>query len=77
MFARLRTQRFLKVRVNAGGLEVSFRGRAAIIAITHQYGERYTDHQGRQPKMPQRELLSLNDHEMKLIVDVYLDLLDV
>src|SRR5690606_18062349 len=46
MFARLRTQKFLKVTTDSDSLSVGFRGRAGMIAIIHQHGSRHTSRDG-------------------------------
>ena len=72
MFARLRTARFLKLEASADDLAVGFRGRDAMVAFVHQYGELATSSRGRQFRMPQRELLGLTDEELQRIEDAYL-----
>lgn len=76
MFARLRTQRFLKVGADADGLEVGFRGRAAYIAEAHQFGSQRRDRRGRVFVTPRRELLGLTDREIQIIIDTYLEQLN-
>lgn len=71
MFARLRTQRYLKVGADADGLDVGFRGRAAVIALVHQYGGSDTSSTGQSFVMPKRELLGLTVKELRLIEDAY------
>jgi len=72
MFAKLRTQRYLKVDADADSLSVEFRDRAAVIAIVHQYGEESVSSTGTRFKMPVRELLGLTDAELEMIQDTYL-----
>ncbi|WP_226349839.1 phage virion morphogenesis protein [Alcaligenes sp. 13f] len=72
MFARLRTARYLKAESSADDLAVGFRGRDAMVAFVHQYGELATSNRGRRFRMPQRELLGLTDAELQLIEDAYL-----
>ena len=71
MFARLRTQRYLKVGADADGLDVSFRGRAAVIALVHQYGDTHTSSTGQKFVTPKRELLGLRKEDLEMIVDSY------
>ncbi len=72
MFAKLRTQRFLKVAATAEEISVGFRGRAGWIATTHQTGGRRVGKTGRTIVTPKRELLGLTSAEMKMLVDAYL-----
>ncbi len=72
MFAKLRTQKYLKVSSDADGLSVGFRGRAAVIAIVHQYGDKRTAQSGQEFITPKRELLGLTNAELDLIADAYL-----
>lgn len=72
MFARLRTQRYLKVDSDSDGLSVGFRGRAGMIAIVHQYGDKHTSRTGQQFITPKRELLGLSKQELDSIADAYL-----
>ena len=72
MFAKLRTQRHLRVRADADFIEVGFRGRDAALARTHQDGGSYKQN-GRTYQMPQRVLLGLADDEINAIANAYLD----
>lgn len=71
MFTKLRTQKYLKGTSTASEISVGFRGRAAIIALEHQYGmdSRYKNQTF---KMPVRKLLGLTQAELEQIRDAFL-----
>lgn len=72
MFAKLRTQRHLKVRADVSSIEVGFRGRDAVIATAHQEG-RVRNSRGRRFVTPKRELLGLSHDGINAIANAYLD----
>tara|TARA_R110000851_G_scaffold333531_1_gene514907 strand:+ start:81109 stop:81573 length:465 start_codon:yes stop_codon:yes gene_type:complete len=72
MFAKLRTQKYFKVDADADSLSVSFRGRAGMIAIVHQYGENRTAESGQRFITPKRELLGLTNAELDVLADAYI-----
>lgn len=76
MFARLRTQRYLKAGADVDTVEVGFRGRAGMIALVHQYGETHTDERGRRFVTPRRELLGLRSSDSQLLLKTFLDLIE-
>lgn len=76
MFAKLRTQRHLKVRSDANSIEVGFRGRDAVVAATHQEGS-VSVRRGRRFVTPKRVLLGLDRKDMSLIENLYLESLQV
>lgn len=70
MFDKLRTARFMRLRVTAGELSIGFIGRAARIARIHQYGEAdQVQPGGPTITYPQRELLGFSDADMELVRD--------
>lgn len=71
MFARLRTARHLKSEGQVDYLAVGFRGRAAMIAAVHQYGQQQRGFV-RDYTMPKRELLGLTESDRQLLADAYL-----
>lgn len=71
MFAKLRTQRHLKVRSDANSIEVGFRGRDAVVAATHQDGS-VRVRRGRRFVTPKRVLLGLNDRQIRSIEEEYM-----
>lgn len=75
MFAKLRTQRHLKARVEADLIEVGFEGRDAAIAAVHQDGQvRRVGHS--RFVTPKRVLLGFAGEDLDAIVDAYLNHLD-
>lgn len=76
MFAKLRTQRHLRVRAEPDFIEVGFRGRDAAIASTHQAGSVRTK-SGRRFVTPKRELLGLSDENVNAIANAYINYLAV
>ncbi|WP_071058135.1 phage virion morphogenesis protein [Pelistega sp. MC2] len=74
MFSRIRLNKYFINASNANEVTVGFRGRNAVIAAVHQYGES-TKNFGRMIRMPKRELLGLTDQEIETIRDIYLSLL--
>lgn len=74
MFAKLRTQRHLKVRADANSIEVGFRGRDAVVAATHQAGS-VRIRNGRRFVTPKRELLGLSDENVNAIANAYINYL--
>ncbi|QDQ87656.1 phage virion morphogenesis protein [Alcaligenaceae bacterium SJ-26] len=71
MFARLRTNRYLKSWSSADAADVGFRGRAAMIAAVHQAGDDVTEN-GQTFRMPKRELLGFTEQELEQLADLYL-----
>ncbi|SCC32604.1 phage virion morphogenesis (putative tail completion) protein [Kosakonia oryzendophytica] len=71
MFAKLRTNRYLKASGNDSAAVVEFTGKVQRIAKVHQYGlkDRASVH-GQQIKYEARILLGLNVHEQSIINDV-------
>lgn len=74
MFSRLRLAKYFVNASTSNEITVGFRGRNAMIAAVHQYGES-TESFGRMVSMPQRVLLGLTDQEINDIRDIYLSLL--
>lgn len=66
MFAKLRTQRHLKVRSDANSIEVGFRGRDAVVAATHQEGS-VRVRRGRRFVTPKRILLGANAQDVQKV----------
>lgn len=76
MFARLKTARFMQVKVDSDGVSVGFWGRVGRIATVHQEG--LTDRVQKGGPMytyPQRQLLGFSHHEEGLIRQLVLDFL--
>jgi len=71
MFTKLRTQKYLKASSNASEISVGFRGRAAMIALIHQYGLE-SHYKNKSFKMPVRQLLGLTEAELEAIRDAFL-----
>lgn len=71
MFTKLRTQKYLKTASNASEINVGFRGRAAMIAIVHQYGHQ-AHYKNKTFKMPVRQLLGLTDAELDAVREAIL-----
>ena len=81
MFRKLRYARNLKLRANADGLELSFKGGASRIAKIHHFGLR--GFVGRAPdgsrvfhRYDERELLGFSDADREMILDTALAMLD-
>lgn len=72
MFAKLRTQRHLKVRSDANAIEVGFNGRDAVVAAVHQRGE-VRSSRGRSFTTPKRRLLGLSDDAINALANSYLE----
>lgn len=71
MFTKLRTQKYLKASSNASEISVGFRGRAAMIAMIHQYGLE-SHYKNKSFNMPVRQLLGLTDTELDAIREAVL-----
>lgn len=70
MFSKLRTSKFLKLRVDPDSGGIRFAGAAADIARVHQYGLRSEVVKGGvEYDYPQRELLGLTKHDLEMIAD--------
>lgn len=69
MFVRMKMARTMKARSNASEAVVTFLGRAAKVASTHQYGlrDRVNRHGTVTAKYPKRELLGITDAEQNAI----------
>lgn len=68
MFAKIRTTRFLKIKVTGNQIEVGFVGRVARMARVHQFGEEEQISKGSPAyKYPERPLLGLSENDRTLI----------
>lgn len=70
MFQKLRTVKYLKVRVDSNAITVGFTGRIARIARVHQYGLKDRAERGAPDvRYAQREVLGLTESDIDLIRD--------
>ncbi len=72
MFTKLRTQKYLKATSTASEISVGFRGRAAVIALVHQYAKD-SRYKNTTFKMPMRKLLGLTEEELEQISNAFLN----
>lgn len=71
MFAKLRTNRYLKASGNDSAAVVEFTGKVQRIACVHQYGLRdKVNTQSRDIKYEARRLLGLNSHDQNMMSDM-------
>lgn len=74
MFAKLRTNRFMKARGNDSEAVVEFTGKVQRIARVHQYGLKEKPRRGAQEVLyAKRILLGLNHHDEKEIENIIVD----
>lgn len=74
MFSRIRLAKHFINSSNANEVSIGFRGRNAMIATVHQFGET-AESFGRMIRMPKRELLGLTEAEINELREIYLALL--
>jgi len=73
MFAKIRTTKYLKMKVAANQIEVGFFGRVARIAHIHQFGKQERISQkGPIYNYPERRLIGLNEETKTLIRESFL-----
>ncbi|EEV6491480.1 phage virion morphogenesis protein [Escherichia coli] len=73
MFEKLRTNRFLKIKTDATGVNIGFEGRAARIARVHQFGEVSLVSADNAVRYPQRELLGLNEADKQKVAEIIIN----
>ncbi|PDO88603.1 phage virion morphogenesis protein [Kosakonia sacchari] len=75
MFAKLRTNRFMKASGNDNAAVVEFTGRVQRIARVHQFGlKEKPERNAREVHYEKRVLLGLNNHDEKDIEDIIVDM---
>ncbi len=75
MFAKLRTNRYLKASGNDSAAVVEFTGRVQRIARVHQFGlKEKPERNAREVHYEKRVLLGLNNHDEKDIEDIIVDM---
>jgi phage virion morphogenesis protein len=70
MFMKMRQNKHLKTRANAGSVSVGFFGRISRIARVHQHGLRDKASNGKEIRYEQRQLLGFTDDDMSMITDM-------
>lgn len=74
MFAKLRTNRFMKARGNDSEAVVEFTGKVQRIARVHQYGlKEKPSPKSTMVEYPERELLGYSDGDVSLIDDILIN----
>lgn len=75
MFAKLRTNRYLKASGNDSAAVVEFTGKVQRIARVHQFGlKEKPERNAREVHYEKRVLLGLNNHDEKDIEDIIVDM---
>lgn len=71
MFMKIRQNKYLKTRINAGSVSVGFFGRVANMARVHQYGLRdKVRRDGPEVRYEARELLGFSHSDVDMITDL-------